>query len=231
MSSRDQPNGSSGSRWWRSGLAWAAIGSVATVVGVIVALAAWWFPRSAAEPDSVGPGGVTTSNPGPSQSPSSSPVSAVTLPSGVPDTSSPAEERSWYFLADRPWLPESNAPGSSATGPAQTNGVSYPHSVVQDHWAFSGESTILFDLQRKCRTFTFTLGVSDNSPDVGPNVAEVYADNKQLARFAPRLTRSDPGKLNVAGALRLKLVFNGPDSRVSLVWGDAKIECSPLSGM
>jgi hypothetical protein len=180
------------------------------------------------------PGSSPNRTPPTLESPSgTSSDSATPVIAGRSDTSSGpgslGQEVSWYFLADRPWLSDSNVPGSSSVGLAMANGKSYNHSLIQDHWSFAGESTILFDLERKCNVFTFTAGISDSSPDAGRSVVEVYADKKLLTDFKIGVGESHSETLGVVGALRLKLAFNGPDSRMSLVWGDAKIRCGPLN--
>jgi hypothetical protein len=143
----------------------------------------------------------------------------------VPDPPPPTAESAWYYLESLPRHPDSDAPGSPV-GPASTDGKEYDHSVTHQPYS-SGESVLVFNLERRCRTFAFTVGISEDSPDVGINVASVAADGTQLARYELR-TRSRTAEFDVTGALRLQLTVRGPSTRVYVVWGDARIQCAPL---
>src|SRR3954453_78704 len=84
------------------------------------------------------------------------PVSAST----APQAKKPPKTR-WYYLADRPWV-ESNFP-YIRTGPGQTNGKTYTHSVIHGNWAFHDTGFVQYDLKRRCYEFRYTTGISDDS--------------------------------------------------------------------
>jgi hypothetical protein len=151
------------------------------------------------------------------------PVSAST----APQAKKPPKTR-WYYLADRPWV-ESNFP-YIRTGPGQTNGKTYTHSVIHGNWAFHDTGFVQYDLKRRCYEFRYTTGISDDSSSESKAQFEIYGDRRRLSKFKLEFGQTRSQALKVKNALRLKLATANAGDTVApdIVWGDARVRCTSL---
>jgi hypothetical protein len=213
-------------RWWRSSLVWTAIGTIAAVLGTVVAVLTYF-----SSPDHSG-------NAASSPPPASSAPGATTAPPpahpSTPPTATGAPTGSEYLPELFVDSDSAASTGSARSGTFSTNGIEYPHSIQTTAGCFNddgGDFWADYDLGRNFRTFTATVGLRDDC-DADESVTwRVEADGVAIASGAARLGESQELELDVDGVLRLRLLMNEPDAprksclgdRLWLVWGAATV--------
>ncbi len=109
------------------------------------------------------------------------------------------------------------------TGPVTINGATYAHSVSHGTGYGEADST-QYDLGRHYRTFTATVGLTDDSDYHLSVLFEVYVDEKRRFSAALSLGQAKTFTISVQGGLRLRLAMTslkGEGGRAA--WGDARI--------
>jgi hypothetical protein len=206
---------------------WGLMGSIAAVVGVIIAAIAL-VPGRAGGPVEAGSTTTPTS-------------SATQLPANVTGSPSPTATRSDANAGSSPSTGASGVPGPEISyladrqtvgptlnkGPKKVDATVYPHSLYQLTCPACGSPTCEYDLSRSWTKLHAVIGISDDSTDASVVLQfEVFGDDKSLVP-AQRLKLGEHFDLNanVTGVLRLKMVMSrvSGGGQATGVWGDVAL--------
>ncbi|MFJ1974087.1 NPCBM/NEW2 domain-containing protein [Streptomyces sp. NPDC087903] len=153
---------------------------------------------------------------------------AVTVTESQPSV--PGELESPSSASQDRYLSELEPLTSSAgvdTNSAEINGRGFAQTVTLTANAAGPVSFAEYNLGRKWRTFSATVGLRDDSPTSGSLNFEVSVDGRQTYKKEILLGESRSINIGVENALRLKLTitYTGQDSGNSYYgsWGDAKL--------
>jgi len=177
----------------RQTLLWTAIGSVAGVIGVIIALVALTRPS--------GGSAVTTT------APTSSAIVATTPPamtaSSSPRTSATMSQPSVVYLSNL--TPAGDLGFSVTPGPAVIYGHTYPNSVGFMCGSSSSDTPGTYKLNGQATEFRTTVGVPDNWPTNYVVGGSVIGDGHTLATFSVSVLKPKAININVSHVEILQL--------------------------
>ncbi|MEV6344355.1 NPCBM/NEW2 domain-containing protein [Actinoplanes sp. NPDC051851] len=171
---------------WLSWPAWSGISGLAALIGLAVAVGAWWLPQSAAEP-------AATAAPAP---PSGSAQPSSVRPSSVRPSSAAVTGTHLYEL-----------PATSAGQPGPQRapldvtlaGERYPYSTAMwTQCAGTPVPQVTFYTGGKYTRLAGTLGVDDSAPDGMAVQVQVYADDALWKWFEVRKGASLPIDLEIS---------------------------------
>jgi hypothetical protein len=151
-------------------------------------------------------------------------VTVTASETSVP-TSSPASQS--RYLSELEPLTSTQGVDTSAV---EINGKGFARSVTLTANAAGPVNSAEYNLGRHWHTFTATVGLRDDSPTGGTLTFEVVIDGTREYRETIRLGESQAVRLDVSGALRLKLTvtYTGHDAGNVYYgsWGDAGLKSS-----
>ena len=181
---------------------WGLIGSVAAVVGVIIAVAAWWFPVHSDSPAGQAKPAIQES------APAQPSASAPAVPSAEPDNSGTVNtDDSAPAAPTSGWASAMNVIGDGGQYDEETvvmDGDRYPESVAFTQWSMYDGGTADFTLARKCTKLRMTIGFEDSAADDATADLYAKADGKRI--WSRSMKYGDQPKkvtLNVSGVLRV----------------------------
>jgi hypothetical protein len=201
----------------RQTLLWTVIGSVAGVIGVIVALVALTRPS--------GGSAVTTTAPTSSAIVATSPAMPA---SSSPSASATISQPSVVYLSNM--TPAGDLGFSVTAGPAVIYGHTYPNSVGFMCGSSSSDTPGTYNLNGRATEFRTTVGVPDNWPTNYVVGGSVIGDGHTLATFSVSVLKPEMIKVNVSHVEILQLqcsyALDTSDNEtyaVGIDFGDARL--------
>ncbi|HEV7750606.1 MAG TPA: NPCBM/NEW2 domain-containing protein [Baekduia sp.] len=140
----------------------------------------------------------------------------------------PSKLRSYYLSA----LPLLNPASGATTGAAQINGRNFARSVLMSPGVYGdGIGHAEFNLKRRCKTLTFTAGITDDSSQDSAGEFSVAGGGGDLDTFSADFGQAVARTVSVRGVLRLTLEATPSSNNggFQIGWGDAKVRCTRLS--
>lgn len=229
------------SRWHSAGW-WAAVGGIAAVLGVVVAVVAYVRPSGATDGTPVG-GGTSSSTPvsSPTTSSETTSVTAASAPSVIGEdgeTSTSGSDSTRYYLAELDYVDvelEGRSAGCTGgcagfeKGAAKIGATNYPQSFITRMDGDGGRSVSTWNALRSCDSFEASLGLTNDSDSTSatftiskdggsPEVLDVVATGDVA-----------PVTVNMSGVSRFTLaayVSGAETEHAEAVWGDAVLTCT-----
>jgi hypothetical protein len=181
---------------------WTMIGGVAAVVGVVIALAAFWFQVHS--DSSAGGAAAPTQAPTVDQPRASVPVKP---PAESDSTETEEAEDPAPAAPTSGWASAMNVIGDGGQYDEETvvvDGDRYPESVAFTQWSMYDGGTAEFTLARNCTKLRMTIGFEDSAADNATADLYAKADGKRV--WSRSMKYGDQPKkvtLNVSGVLRV----------------------------
>lgn len=164
---------------WRSATWWSGVSSIASLIGVAVALLAWWYPAN------------------PEAKPKPPQASSAATPTAS------AGQRGPVYLASLRQLEPSNP--FVTVGQAQVGGRIYPNSLTLQIVSNSNSAAVEYSLARRFTRLTATAGISDTSISITA-VVEIVIDGRKSASAEVKLGKGTQFNLDVTNAETLRIV-------------------------
>jgi hypothetical protein len=122
-------------------------------------------------------------------------------------------------------LSPAQAVGFGEAGEVKINAVSYPHSLQSYNYPPPQATHIDYNLNRACKAFMGTFGLSDLSAAAGTTAMSLVADGVPRYTGSFALTQSQPVSADVTGVFRITVNATNADGGLGAV-GTPQVLCS-----